>query len=90
MAEIIVRTDASALQEFEDRLSSIRAKLLEDAEELDRVYQRCQWNDMVSEKTRLEVNAYLDRFNDALADLNGVILAVGQLQVLAANYESME
>lgn len=90
MAEIIVRTSASALRDFENKLSTIRADLLQDAESLDRAYQNAQWNDMVSEKARLEVNAYLDRFNDALAGLNGVIQAVWKLQELADNYESME
>ena len=88
MAEIIVRTDAAKLQQFENKLSVIQERLLRDTDRLGDAYYGAVWNDMVSEKARVQLNEYIRRLNESMSYLNGVIYAVRQLQEYAEHYES--
>ena len=90
MAEIIVRTDAAKLQEFENKLLSVQEAMLQNVQQLDAAYHRAVWNDMVSEKAREQLNHYIDQLNRSLSCLSGIIHGVDRLQSYAAQYEAME
>lgn len=81
------KTNAARLLDFERALCKHLDEFEEDAQRLDRAYRNAEWNDMVSESVRMELNEYIDKLNRALAKLDGVILAVGEMQRIAEEYE---
>ena len=88
--DVEVKTSAACLADFERKLGKHLDELSEDAQRLDAAYHNVEWNDMVSERTRIELNGYIDKLNRSLAQLEGVILAVGEMRRLAEEYEGME
>ena len=70
---IKVNVDSVQLRDYADKLENVRDSMLTEIEELKRNYKQAQWNDMVSEKARVQLNQYIDALNFAIGDLNSVI-----------------
>ncbi len=60
-------------------MCNTRRKMQEDIEELKTAYNKAVWNDMVSEKTRLSLNEYIDAYNRAIEELSIIISAVSEM-----------
>jgi len=88
--DFTVRTSVAKLSQLEQSLHKRMKKMAADAQKLDQAYQNAEWNDMVSEKARIELNQYIQKLNRALEELSGVALAVGEMRRLAEQYENME
>lgn len=85
-----VRTSSDKLAQLQYELQKQLDQMAKDAEQLNLAYHEAQWNDSVSEKTRLTLNEYLLKLNKSLADLSGVVQAVWEMRQLAEQYESLE
>ncbi len=88
--DVEVKTSAACLADFERKLGKRLEEIVQDTTRLERAYHNAEWNDMVSERARLGLNEYIDKLNRSLAQLEGVILAVGEMRRLAEQYERME
>lgn len=72
-----------------DDLCKARGKMQEDIEELKTAYNKAAWNDMVSEKARIQLNEYIDAYNRAIEELSVVISAVSEKCTELDNYENV-
>ena len=61
----------------------------EDVEELKNAYNKAAWNDMVSEKARIQLNEYIDAYNRAIEELSSVISAVSEMCQELDSYENV-
>ena len=72
-----------------DDLCEARSKMQEDIEELKATYNKAPWNDMVSEKVRIQMNEYIDAYNRAIEELSLVISAVSEMCQELDDYENV-
>lgn len=85
---IKVNVDSVQLRNYADKLENIHNSMLTEIEELKRNYKQAQWNDMVSEKARVQLNQYIDALNCAIGDLNSVIFCVEEMRQELDDYEN--
>ena len=72
-----------------DDLCKARSKMQEDIEELKAAYNKADWNDIVSEKARIQLNEYIDAYNRAIEELSSVISAVSEMCQELDDYENV-
>lgn len=85
---INVNVDSVQLRDYADKLENVHNSMLTEIEELKRNYKQAQWNDMVSEKARVQLNQYIDALNFAIGDLNSVISCVEKMLEELDDYEN--
>lgn len=83
---IDVNVDSSKINAYLHTLQSARDDMRNEIEELKRKYNQAQWNDMVSEKARVRLNAYIDALNSAIGDLDSIIIGVEEMYEELENY----
>ena len=72
-----------------DDLCKARSKMQKDIEELKTAYNKAAWNDMVSEKARIQLNEYIDVYNRAIEELSSLITAVSEMCNELDDYENV-
>ena len=72
-----------------DDLCKARNQMQKDIEELKTAYNKADWNDMVSEKARIQLNEYIDAYNRAIEELSSVISAVSEMCQELDDYENV-
>ena len=86
LGNIEVRLDSYRLSDYLSSLESICKRMDEEIEQMKKAYDRAEWNDMVSEKARLELNEYIDAYNRNMSVLRGVIDAVTKMSYEIEDY----
>ena len=81
--------DSYKLELYRDDLYKARDKMQKDVETLKKAYTDAQWNDMVSEKARIQLNEYIDAYNRAMEDLCSVISALSEMCQELDDYENV-
>ena len=81
--------DSYKLELYRDDLYKARDKMQKDVETLKKAYTDAQWNDMVSEKVRIQLNEYIDAYNRAMEELSSVISAVSEMCRELEDYENI-
>ena len=81
--------DSYKLELYRDDLYKARDKMQKDVETLKKAYTDAQWNDMVSEKVRIQLNEYIDAYNRAMEELSSVISAVSEMCQELDDYENV-
>lgn len=72
-----------------DDLCKARSKMQKDIEELKTANNKAAWNDMVSEKARIQLNEYIDAYNRAIEELSSVIAAVSEMCTELDDYDNV-
>lgn len=86
---IEVKVDSYRLELYRDDLYKARDTMQNDIEELKKAYAKAQWNDMVSEKVRVQLNEYIDAYNCAVEELSLVITTVSEMCHELNDYENV-
>lgn len=81
--------DSYRLDLYLSDLITARDKMIEDLLDLKSAYEKAEWNDMVSEKARIQLNEYISRFNSSIELLDSVIEAAQKMCHELKNYESV-
>ena len=84
-----VNVDSYRLELYRDDLNKARDKMQQDIDALKKAYTDALWNDMVSEKARIQLNEYIDAYNRAIEELSVVISAVSEMCTELDNYENV-
>lgn len=85
---IEANVESYRLELYRDDLYKARDKMQQDIEALKKAYTDAQWNDMVSEKVRIQLNEYIDAYNRAIEELSSVISAVSEMCQELDDYEN--
>ena len=78
-----------------DSLSSLELKLRQSLKDMDsdliklkNSFDKAEWNDPVAEMVRVEVNEYIDKYNQITENLNGIISALDDMYKKCNDYLS--